>query len=66
MAEDATVPSVPAKEPFYKSRRIWAMILTIAGVVCVNYFPAQADKFITIVGSLASALGLSSYIAPKQ
>lgn len=53
-------------EPWYMSRRIWGAVLSAAVAVYVALVPEQMDLAIMVGGSIASALGISSWVKPKK
>ena len=54
------------KEPFYKSRRIWAAGLTLVTTIVITIAPEQYEVMKPIVLLVASILGLRSFTFPKK
>jgi len=54
------------KEPFYKSRRIWAVGLTLIATIGITIAPDNYEVIKPIVLLVASFLGLGSWTFPKK
>ena len=54
------------KEPFYKSRRIWAVGLTLAATVILVIAPEHSVLVESVALIIASCLGLGSWTMPKK
>lgn len=49
-------------EPWYKSRRIWAVVMNILAVIAYQYTTPYIGNSIIAIGT---GLGLTSWIKPK-
>jgi len=56
----------PMKEPIYKSRRVWAVGLTLVSTVAIILAPDQFEIIKSIALIAASSLGLGSWVFPKK
>lgn len=54
------------KEPFYKSRRIWAAGLTLVATAILVLAPEHSAMIESVALIIASILGLGSWTMPKK
>lgn len=52
-------------EPFYKSRRVWAAILSLLAVILTVWRPEYSGVAAPVFTAIAGFLGLSSWTWPK-
>lgn len=54
------------KEPIYKSRRLWSVALTLIATVAIIAFPDNYEIIKPIGLTVASMLGIGSWVFPKK
>ena len=54
------------KEPIYKSRRLWGVLLTLAATVGIILAPEQYEVMKAAGLIIASVLGIGSWVFPKK
>ena len=53
------------KEPFFKSRRVWAAVLSGIGAFLLALFPEYGEAIALVTSSVASVLAGWSWLSPK-
>ena len=53
-------------EPVYKSRRVWAALLTLIVTAGIVFAPEQYELIVGAGGLIASGLGLTSWLKPSK